>query len=343
MAKYMTCLPNDSSRAGIFKPLPSIWERMFHSNDKKDIAFPAPPNHSRTSISKDSLEILPGTDADYAQDLTKVHYTHDLSVFHKHSSPTPFMLENKKVKRRMKEVPGSRKRKPIKFGGDLDSAPSSDSEFSDTDKVRPWLKQKASMSSSTPTLVEEHQHMRPSLDYDINVEISQLKKGPAKAGGGTGGNLSDYSDYEGDLGLRSKPLSRNEDAGDKWSPGFMKRHSSSSPSASVSGSSNQSTGRTVPLGAVPATPSLIKALDRVSEAQREAFGVAGGGALPRGRPPVSGGIHPLSASPSHKVRVDGLPRVEEQVTGKEAIRDDVQSKKPRWDDFWRDVREKARS
>lgn len=156
--------------------------------------------------------------------------------------------------------------------------------------------------------------------------------------------MSDYSDYEGDLGLQQKAARIKEGVGDNWSPGFMKRHSSSPASESISGSSNGNTSRAVPIGAVPATPSLIKALDRVSEAQREAFGVAGVGNLPRNMPAVSGGgIYLPPSPPVHKPWVEGLPRVEEHPPENVAIRDDLQQNKPGWDDFWRDVTERARS
>ena len=208
------------------------------------------------------------------------------------------------------------------------------------DKVRPWPGHKVSMTSSTPTLVGERVHTRPPLDYDLNVESAHLKLGLVRAGGGTDGNLSDYSDYEGDLGLQQKPARRKAEGGDVWSPGFLKRHS---PVSTTSGSLNGNMSGAVPIGAVPATPSLIKALDRVSEAQREAFGVAGVGVL-RDVPPMNGDIYLSSSSPAYKTRVDGLPRVEEQTANNEvAIRDDLEQNKPGWDDFWRDVTERARS
>jgi len=336
LAKYTTSLPSDSSRAGTFKPLPPLWERLFHPSDKKDTVFPASPEQARSSISKDGLALISGNNDDYAQDPVKAHHIYNLPAFRGLSSPVMFSPE-RKVKRKAKKVTGGRR--PIKFGGELSSDSSlSDSELSDTDKVRLWPKHKVSMTSSTPTLVEEHAHMRLPLDYDL--EFAHLKKGRVKAGGITGGDLSD-SDYEGDLGLQQKPARRKEEGGDNWSPGFMKRHSYS-PGSTSSGSSNGNTSGAVPIGAVPATPSLIKALGRVTEAQREAFGVAGVGGLLRDVPP--GGIYLPSSLPARKAWVDGLPRLEEQATNNEvAIRDDLEQNKPGWDDFWRDVTERARS
>lgn len=336
LANYATSLPNDSSRAGAFQPLPSFWDRLFHSNENKHIVFPASPKQARMSISKDGHGLLSGNDDDHAQE---AHHIHDLSAFPvllKHPSTAQFKPEQE-VKRKAKDITGRRGRKPIKFRGPLSSDSSlSDSDFSDTDKFRPWLNQKASMTSSTPTLVDEHLHVHPSLDYDLNVEFAYQKKGYVKAGGGTGGDLSDYSDYEEDLGLQQQAIRRKEDVGNNWSPGFLNRHSSSSVNASVGG---RNTNGALPVGVVPATPSLMKALDRVSEAQREAFGVAGVGGLPRNIPRVSGGVHLPSPSLAPKARADGLPRVEEQA----ADNDDLEQNKPGWDDFWRDVTEKARN
>jgi hypothetical protein len=342
LATYTSNLPNDSSRAGTFNPLPTFWERLFHFDDKKDIGFPDSPKQARTSISKDCLGLLSGIAGDYDQDPPKAHQVPEFPGFRKHSSPAKFKPEGKKLKHKAKNTtPSGRGRKPVKFGGDLSSDSLSDSDFSDADKVQSWLNHKESMASSTPTLVE-HLHVRPPVDY--NLELTHLRKGLVKAGGVTVGDLSDYSDYEGDVGLQRKPPGTTEVMSDDWSPGFMKRHSSSSANPSVSGSSGGNMNHAaVPMGAVPATPSLIKALDRVAEAQRYAFGLPARGPLVNSSAANGGGVyHPIV--PAHKAPVDGMPRVDKHTTnGEEAIRDDAQQNKPRWDDFWRDVTEKARS
>jgi len=190
------------------------------------------------------------------------------------------------------------------------------------------------MTSSTPTLVE-HLPVRLSVDYDL--ELAHLREGLMKDGGVNANDLTDYSDYEGDVGLQRKSSRKEEDMDDGWSPGFMKRHLTSTASASIGGSSGGNMNHAaVSMGAIPATPSLIKALDRVAEAQRNAFD------LPRARGPM-GSSSAVNTLPARRAWVDGMPTVEEHATEGETIRDDPQQNKSRWDDFWRDVTEKARS
>ncbi|THU86879.1 hypothetical protein K435DRAFT_782714 [Dendrothele bispora CBS 962.96] len=161
---------------------------------------------------------------------------------------------------------------------------------------------------------------------------------------------------------------KEKEGGLEWTPGFMRRassqHSGSQGAKSSSTNSNASTSTLVPpgspvtttassgpkagivqptptspnaatppafltgLGAVPATPSLIRALDRVALAQKDAYtGAATAGA--------GNGV--------------GLPRVEEEreVEGRdrlgEKVKDEDKDKGKRWESFWRDVRDKAQS
>ena len=83
---------------------------------------------------------------------------------------------------------------------------------------------------------------------------------------------------------------------------------------------------------VPATPSLIKAIDRIAVAQRDAFGVPVG--LPASTTPEavskpsrdgSGVVDPL-------VTMEGSAKVEK-----------TKERAPRWEEFWREVRVKAQS
>jgi len=79
-----------------------------------------------------------------------------------------------------------------------------------------------------------------------------------------------------------------------------------------------------PGGAVPITPSLINALDRLAVAQQEAFGTLG---------PVRPGL-PASHS-SEPVIASGLPKP--QAATSPQREDTVEN----WDAFWKDVRDKA--
>lgn len=176
---------------------------------------------------------------------------------------------------------------------------------------RPWLTQKASMASSSPTLIGDGiKGGGEEIDYE--KEIKMLKSRNLGAGLGEG-EVPEYSDYEEDV-TSSKPQQA-----DDWSPGFMKRHRSANAASAVSSSGSQRTAVNAtpgspPLGAVPATPSLIKALDRVALAQQAAFASA----TPSSRP---GGD-------------DGLPRVDENE-------EQFGAKAVKWDHFWKEVKEKS--
>lgn len=177
------------------------------------------------------------------------------------------------------------------------------------------------------------------LDYEL--EVAKLKKGKVKA---IGEGVPEYSDYEEDIGSPTRPIPRRgAGEGDaEWSPGFMKRHSASFPGSGISGSRSGSTNGSAPLAAVPATPSLIKALDRISVAQQDAFGAGVGGGR-RGSPtqPWSAGAGAGRVYPpgKGKTKVDGMLQVE----GLDSDDEDEVRRAPRWEEFWKDVREKASS
>jgi len=76
------------------------------------------------------------------------------------------------------------------------------------------------------------------------------------------------------------------------------------------------------------TPSLIKAIDRLTVAQQDAFGAAGKLLRP-GLPP----------SKSNPVGMSGLPGAKAYPPSPDFGGEDDKSQK--WDSFWREVREKA--
>ena len=104
---------------------------------------------------------------------------------------------------------------------------------------------------------------------------------------------AEYSDGESVAQGNKSPTNRDAPG---WTPGFIKRHSSSKAKDLEAGgvelnlkavqkdlipddglaspSSPTSSKSQAPSGAVPVTPSLIKALDRVSKAQSEAYSSA---------------------------------------------------------------------
>jgi hypothetical protein len=128
----------------------------------------------------------------------------------------------------------------------------------------------------------------------------------------------EYSDYEEDTRSTKErsgnPFNRD---GERWSPAFLVRHQLPSP-------------RKPPLGPpiaqilpgampVPATPSLIKAIDRIAVAQQDAFGIAGGVSV----------TDPEKSKPVSQLTEEDEPHV--------GIAANQMERAPRWEEFWREV------
>lgn len=158
-------------------------------------------------------------------------------------------------------------------------------------------------------------------DIDVEKEMEQVKAGFAAP------DPLDYSDYEDDI---TSSLKDREAAG--WSPEFLRRHSVSGGSSTTSHRTavNEAKQLVAPIGptplggAVPVTPSLIKALDRLAVAQQDAFGASS---------QVRPGLPPSHASES--VVMSGLPKPQPRIIF------EGDNKLQRWDAFWNEVRDKA--
>ncbi|KAG2010343.1 hypothetical protein CC2G_013175 [Coprinopsis cinerea AmutBmut pab1-1] len=359
LQKYVADLPNQKDRAGTFQPLTSFWDRLISApqkdydlfNAKKalhdDIIFPSdkdmkgpfniqpftapPPLNRQSSIAK-----LKRGDAGLG----------DSDVDDVPTSPT-FLKKSRSQKSKSKTPKSTRGRKPIKFGA-IDEL-SSDSDDSDVEaqikntKIqRPWIitNQQPSYSSSTPTLVgggakgsrsnSEHDHADTDAQIaDVDLEKVDYDKELAELKKLRGGDVNDldYSDREdGDLGMQrieergssSRPGTPTRDS--QWSPAFLKRHSASlSPPAPLPGA--------IP---IPATPSLIKAVDRIQKAQMEIYS------------PLSSQARDGFPAPARVV--DDL-RLEDGLKVDDADGVELQSRPTRarrWEEFWREVRVKAK-
>lgn len=319
----MANLPNQADRAGIFEPPKSFWDRFFSKKDKRDnILFP--PDSDLKATPKSPLKF------------------DDLSAPLPISPPGGFLKKSRtQSRKRHLQHPSSRKRKPVKFGA-IDQLSSSDEEEDDL-KVSPLTPPPLSYSSSTPTLVDEPPkalQKKPTTEdpvkplvIDYDAELAELKKLKGTNIEGT----PDYSDHE-EEDLTSISQRHQSEDHNQWSPAFMKRHSS--------GLSVDAGGITsIPLpGAapVPATPSLIKALDRIAVAQREAFGHT---AVPSASTPAaaSGGKGVKKNSPSERHIAKLTPRREEpeEEDNARAVERARKERAPRWEEFWREVRVKA--
>ncbi|KAG6814253.1 hypothetical protein H0H92_015368 [Tricholoma furcatifolium] len=336
LANYSSYLPNDTKRAGSFRPLPirSLLDKfvgLLPSWSKTKTFSPLPQstdNYERNSVTKDSAVLF--SDDIYGSNpypLPKGLSYDDLPaspLFQIKSRPQDINFQHKKRGRGFQKLTFGR-RQPIKFGLDL-SSDSSDDEVEHWN-ARPWLNKRASTESSSPTLVEATTALSKSEEQSI--------RGGRRKGDGKSEPV--YSDYEQDIGIPK--ANSNVDA--EWRPEFIKRHSSTSAGGSSSGrgpaSSTQGHARPKPIGVVPATPSLIKALDRVTAAQKAAYGP--GFSLP------SLQTQPLSNPEENQRSVDayGLAQRAERDgdIGVYGSNDAAKAGHLSWEDFWKEVRHKA--
>lgn len=241
------------------------------------------------------------------------------------SSPLTFFKESRS--HRKVRIPGNTKgRKPVKFGAIDEMSSDSDSDLDEKPSLsNPPLRPSLSYStSSTPTLVDGRLgpgKQRPSYPYphelDYDEELAKLKI--QKLRFGETEQVLDYSDYEEeeDLTVQSYKGEERDKEEEGWSPGFLRRHQPSSPPRSMS------MPGAVP---IPATPSLIRAVDRIAVARREAYGARS--------PPVVPGSRQESVSEGQQVMGSDDDRDGQRVR---------QQRAPRWEEFWREVKTKAQS
>lgn len=311
-------MPNQADRAGTFRPAPTLWERLFGSKSTDgEMHFPKtnlphhPPTHDYQNI--------------------------DLDLDLKMPPPTGFLKKHKTKRRGLRKPSGGNNagRKPIKF------KPLDDSSGSESDNEHP-KKPHATVSSSAPTLVDESNPITPVVEKDALLQPPNAHK--------YADGQPEYSDYEEDLTVQHRKHGEG-----KWTPDFLKRQRAKSqhktraqPPPSTVGQFSSHASSTigsivapplVPPGAmpVPATPSLLNAINRIAAAQKDVFG-----ALPPEHP-ARGGTY------------DGLPNIYDKpptdaeaahvitdVEGPGRVRSIEGMHKGDWDEFWRDVKDKAR-
>ena len=250
---------------------------------------------------------------------------------------------------------------------------------------RPPLRSNSNSNSgsSTPTLVDRPLGRRGTiadqindenprldalhkLDYDHEIMLLRRQRGVLAADD----EDLDYSDYEerahsqithvpGEMGERAA-------GGGGWSPAFLTKHLSQNsrqrhgdvqiPPVSVPGP--------VP---VPATPSLLKALDRVAVAQRAAYGIP---TSPLSQHQSQGQSQSISSevgkecwkkraltsisNPTTPTAVKTADTYEDGEVGRGKstrpkrmsegrVDEDQAQRAPRWEEFWREVRVKAQT
>ncbi|KAI0643095.1 hypothetical protein C8Q79DRAFT_981567 [Trametes meyenii] len=304
LAEYAATLPNAADRAGTFRPVRSFWARHFGHRGtdpiSKDIVFPADADLKRP-IPDSPLKLYK------KQSLSGSHSSHD--------SARRFTPPQELLRKDRKPVLGKhRTREVIKFDP-LDPYTLSDSEDEDDfKKVVPAFVRSPTRTDSMATLTNE--------------VPSPVKDG--RSSGNRWVKTDSLSDDEEDVTTGATREQTVSPDGEKWSPDFIRRHSQrdlahrpSSAAFSQAASSSNGTGSSATLTPavftpVPATPSLIKAVERVNAAQQEAFGghpARSTEGLPMGSPPLG---------------------VEEPSRGRQG-----HPQGHNWDAFWRDVKAKA--
>ncbi|KAF7968737.1 hypothetical protein HWV62_29559 [Athelia sp. TMB] len=300
LADYSQNLPD---RAGHFKPLTSFWTHLFASSKHPlstptdEITFPF-----NTDIKEQSTSLKPSSVATSRHTPSFPSYTNALR-------------KGRSQRQRSRKDVITKARRHLKFGGNQSD---SDSDVASTPQgvgndnfgsIRP-LSGLVTMDSG-------------GKGIDVEKAMEQVK------GDFVAPDSLDYSDYEDDITSASKDREAAS-----WSPEFLRRHS-------VPGGSSTTSRRTAvneakelvapapimstPLGgAVPVTPSLIQALDRLAVAQQDAFGASS---------QVRPGLPPSHASES--VVMSGLPKPQPRIIF------EGDNKSQRWDAFWNEVRDKA--
>ncbi|KAF7377735.1 hypothetical protein MSAN_00196500 [Mycena sanguinolenta] len=267
LSHYAAKLPNGANRAGTFTPAASFWDRLFGS----------------TPSAKGPKDILfPDDDGDDVKLKNPESYEFQ-------QSPA-FLKKGRSVgHERFQARMGGKKRGAVKFRPVGEVGLSSDEE--DDDPLSPT-------SPTKPPAAVVAAEDGKDLDFDKEMaRVRAAKKGKTD-------EAPEYSDFEEDL----TNLPTKDVKGKDWSPGFLQRHRSGNAVSSTTSqhTATSSNPKSPPLGAVPATPSLIKALDRIAVAQKDAF----------------------SDTPP-----DGMP---------DPSSPQEEYKGARWGDFWRDVRDKAK-
>ncbi|KAF9260948.1 hypothetical protein L218DRAFT_1079017 [Marasmius fiardii PR-910] len=314
---------NLPDRAGTYKPFTSIWDRLSkpHATEKDPMIFP--------DDTKGRSSPLPP-------------YEFPISL-----KDGGGQLKKPKERRRQSTAGTRRNREAIKFRplGDDDDSSDDDQDEVWRNNNRPWLRHASSATSSTPTLVGGQDSLgsmggfkmkkvydldpsktgqlrkpppisfssspKPEYEIDYDKEIRELKEKKVKGmGDGEVPDYSDHSDFEEDI------TAIKEKGREKRVSGSFERHRKRSlaSSSNASGSTVVEHHSRPPLPPVssmpvPATPSLIKALDRVAMAQKDAFGGESSGIGFSGLPPVS----------------------EERKEGRGQ----------KWEVFWKEVRERS--
>ncbi|PVF93114.1 hypothetical protein CPB86DRAFT_790453 [Serendipita vermifera] len=303
LANYAANLPNAHDRPGMFTPSLPFWKKLFN-----------PPPKEPVSFAPDKALLSPRT---------------------KLPAP-PYQAGKIRSQGKKSQPTGGNSFQPLhskdKDGNSSASDDSSDEEYGNGPGQRyiprPWAKRKSTQDTSLSgvTLADSSTSIKGKAKSKYGDDDKDLEKGDVV-----------YSDGE-SVAPSARKISRDTPG---WTPEFIKRSSLSGrqgitePPVEMKQSKpisnpNRSQTTTPPAGAVPMTPSLMKALDRVSQAQAEAYG----GIISKGHTPIAStaGGHAHTSSIAPGASTPGLPPVQMPTPGGGYD----------WGAFWRKVEDKAK-
>jgi hypothetical protein len=257
LTEYASSLPNTRDRAGIFRPLSySFWDRLFpwmHRPKPSDYPFPVDMKHSASPrLSFDhTLQSTPSGD----RLLIPKTFTSDAS-----SRPLRQQSQDPLARLRGLRITkghGYRKREAVKFGAmNPDSSSSEDEDDPLSVPPPPPLARRTSTRSSvTLTNGSSAGSQYVSLAKG-DLGIAAAAKRTALQSNNDG--ALEYSDYEEDV-TNTRMCSREHRDSQGWRPPVLASHDPNTASSATL------------VGKVPMTPSLIRAVDRITAAQTQAY------------------------------------------------------------------------
>jgi hypothetical protein len=251
-------------------------------------------------------------------------------------SPPPYQAGKIRSQSKKSRPTGGNSFQPLnlkdKDGNSSSSDDSSDEEYGGGPGQRyiprPWAKRKDTQATSlSGVTLADSASVKGKAKGKYGDDDKDLEKGELV-----------YSDGESVAPSISGAARKGARDAPGWTPEFIKRHSLSGKQGTNDGSvemrqskqtsnSNRSQTTSPPPGAVPMTPSLMKALDRVSQAQAEAYG----GIVSKGHTPRASTVGHTHMSTTAGASTPGLPPV--QMPTPAGGYD--------WGAFWRKVEDKA--
>jgi len=295
LAEYASSLPISRDRAGVFRPLSyNMWDRLFPWMHR-----PKPPVASNSLFPPDdkyspSPPLTFGHPQGTKRPAAQPFFAPDdsSSLLRKQTQPPLARLHELKNA----GGHGRRRRELVKFGvANPDDLSSDDEDEDDPLSAPPPRPTRRTSTYSSVTLINGSSSgsQRFSLTKEDQEKLASAKRTVFR---GKDDAAPEYSDYEEDVTNAQAEAREHRDSLD-WKPPFLTRHASNASKPAR------------PIGAVPMTPSLIRAVDRIAAAQAQAY-------------ESSPGSDPSAATCD--VQAEG-----------------ASARKQRWEAFWRDVTAKV--